>query len=84
MGVVDADLLTRRRSSAAERTYQLLAPGRWSLAGRRERLGAPCCRPARPCRHAGAEGQDRDAFVAVEMAEREVAGLPPFGDASRR
>ena len=25
------------------------------------------------------EAQDRDAFVAVEMAEREAAGLPPFG-----
>jgi primosomal protein N' (replication factor Y) len=23
--------------------------------------------------------QDRDAFVALEMSEREVAGLPPFG-----
>ena len=23
--------------------------------------------------------QDRDAFVAAEMAEREAAGLPPFG-----
>src|SRR6202041_1839018 len=23
--------------------------------------------------------QDRDAFVALEMAEREAAGLPPFG-----
>jgi primosomal protein N' (replication factor Y) len=23
--------------------------------------------------------QDRDAFVAAEMAERELAGLPPFG-----
>jgi primosomal protein N' (replication factor Y) len=25
------------------------------------------------------QGQDRDAFVAAEMAERESAGLPPFG-----
>ena len=25
------------------------------------------------------EAQDRDAFVAAEMAEREAAGLPPFG-----
>ena len=25
------------------------------------------------------KAQDRDAFVAAEMAEREMAGLPPFG-----
>jgi primosomal protein N' (replication factor Y) len=25
------------------------------------------------------QAQDRDAFVATEMAERELAGLPPFG-----
>ena len=25
------------------------------------------------------QAQDRDAFVAAEMAEREAAGLPPFG-----
>ena len=25
------------------------------------------------------KAQDRDAFVAAEMAEREAAGLPPFG-----
>ena len=25
------------------------------------------------------KAQDRDAFVAAEMAERELAGLPPFG-----
>ena len=25
------------------------------------------------------KAQDRDAFVAAEMAEREIAGLPPFG-----
>jgi primosomal protein N' (replication factor Y) len=25
------------------------------------------------------KAQDRDAFVAAEMGEREIAGLPPFG-----
>ena len=25
------------------------------------------------------KAQDRDAFVAAEMSERELAGLPPFG-----
>ena len=25
------------------------------------------------------KAQDRDAFVAAEMSEREMAGLPPFG-----
>ena len=28
---------------------------------------------------AALKAQDRDAFVAAEMAEREAAGLPPFG-----
>ena len=80
VGVVDGDLgLSGGDLRAAERTYQLLTQvcGR---AGRHARPGralvqtwAPDIRSCRPI--AG----DRDRFVAVELAERQAVGLPPFG-----
>ncbi len=81
VGVVDADLGLRGGDlRAAERTYQLLAQvsGR---AGRHDRPGRAILQtwmPDHPVMQALKAG-DRDGFVAVEMAEREAAGLPPFG-----
>jgi len=81
VGVVDADLGLRGGDlRAAERTFQLLTQvsGR---AGRRERPGRALIQtwaPHHPVMAALAAG-DRDTFTAVEMAEREIAGLPPFG-----
>jgi primosomal protein N' (replication factor Y) len=81
VGVVDADLGLRGGDlRAAERTFQLLtqAGGR---AGRRERQGRALLQtyaPEQPVMQA-LKAQDRDAFVAAEMAAREAAGLPPFG-----
>ena len=81
VGVVDADLGLRGGDlRAAERTFQLLAQvsGR---AGRHARAGRALLQTWAP-EHAVMQtlaAQDRDAFVALEMAEREAAGLPPFG-----
>lgn len=81
VGVVDADLSLRGGDlRAAERTYQLLAQAT-GRAGRRERPGRALMQtyaPEHPVLQA-LQAQDRDAFVAAEMAEREAAGLPPFG-----
>jgi primosomal protein N' (replication factor Y) len=81
VGVVDADLGLRGGDlRAAERTYQLLtqAGGR---AGRRERPGRALIQTYAPDQAVmqALLAQDRDAFVAAEMAAREAAGLPPFG-----
>jgi primosomal protein N' (replication factor Y) (superfamily II helicase) len=81
VGVVDADLGLRGGDlRAAERTFQLLtqAAGR---AGRKDLAGRALLQTYAPD-HAVMQAlaaQDRDAFVAAEMAEREAAGLPPFG-----
>jgi primosomal protein N' (replication factor Y) (superfamily II helicase) len=81
VGVVDADLSLRGGDlRAAERTFQLLSQvaGR---AGRRAKLGRALVQTWAP-EHAVMQAlaaQDRDAFVALEMSEREAAGLPPFG-----
>jgi primosomal protein N' (replication factor Y) len=81
VGVVDADLSLRGGDlRAAERTFQLIeqVSGR---AGRHAKPGRALLQtwaPEHPVMQALA-AQDRDAFVAVEMAEREAAGLPPFG-----
>jgi primosomal protein N' (replication factor Y) len=81
VGVVDADLGLRGGDlRAAERTYQLLTQvsGR---AGRRDQPGRALIQtwaPDHPVMQAIAAG-DRDAFTAVELAERQAAGLPPFG-----
>ena len=81
VGVVDADLGLRGGDlRAAERTYQLLAQAT-GRAGRRERPGRALVQTYAP-EHSvmqALKAQDRDGFVAAEMAEREVAGLPPFG-----
>jgi primosomal protein N' (replication factor Y) len=81
VGVVDADLGLRGGDlRAAERTFQLLAQvaGR---AGRKAKRGRALLQTYAP-EHAVMQTlkrQDRDAFVATEMAERELAGLPPYG-----
>jgi primosomal protein N' (replication factor Y) len=81
VGVVDADLGLRGGDlRAAERTYQLLAQAT-GRAGRAERPGRALLQTYAPD-HAvmqALKAQDRDGFVAVEMAEREAARLPPFG-----
>ena len=81
VGVVDADLGLRGGDlRAAERTYQLLAQAT-GRAGRKDRPGRALMQTWAP-EHAVMQAlaaQDRDAFVAAEMAEREIAGLPPFG-----
>ncbi len=81
VGVVDADLGLRGGDlRAAERTYQLLAQAT-GRAGRHDRPGRALLQTYLP-EHAvmqALKAQDRDAFVSAEMAERELAGLPPFG-----
>ncbi len=80
VGVVDADLGLRGGDlRAAERTWQLITQvaGR---SGRRDQPGRALIQtwaPEHPVMQALAAG-DRDGFTAVEMAEREAAGLPPF------
>ena len=81
VGVVDADLgLDGGDLRAAERTYQLLhqVAGR---AGRHQRPGRVLLQTWQPenrVMQALASG-DRDRFLAVEAAEREAAGMPPYG-----
>ena len=81
VGVVDADLSLRGGDlRAGERTYQLLAQvsGR---AGRADRPGRALLQTYAP-EHAvmqALKAADRDSFVAAEMAERQLAGLPPYG-----
>jgi primosomal protein N' (replication factor Y) len=81
VGVVDADVGLRGGDlRAAERTFQLITQvaGR---AGRGERAGRALVQtwsPDHPVMQAIA-AQDREAFVSVELAEREALGLPPFG-----
>jgi primosomal protein N' (replication factor Y) len=81
VGIVDADLGLRGGDlRAAERTYQLLAQAS-GRAGRRDQPGRALIQTYAPD-HSVMQtlaAQDRDAFVAAEMAEREAAGLPPFG-----
>ncbi len=81
VGVIDADLgLKGGDLRAGERTYQLVSQvtGR---AGRHEKKGRALIQtyaPQEPVMHALA-AQDRDAFFAAEIAEREDAGMPPYG-----
>jgi primosomal protein N' (replication factor Y) (superfamily II helicase) len=81
VGVVDADLgLSGGDLRAAERTYQLLhqVAGR---AGRAERAGQVLLQtydPGHPVIRALVAG-DRDGLIGHEMAERQAAGMPPFG-----
>lgn len=81
VGVVDADLgLKGGDLRAGERTFQFVSQvaGR---AGRHEKKGRALIQtyaPHEPVMQALA-AQDRDAFFAAEIAEREAAGMPPYG-----
>ncbi|MGE0596923.1 MAG: primosomal protein N' [Hyphomonadaceae bacterium] len=81
VGVVDADAGLRGADPrAGERTFQLISQvaGR---AGRHEKKGRALIQtyaPEEPLMQSLA-AQDRDAFMAVVAAEREAAGMPPFG-----
>jgi primosomal protein N' (replication factor Y) len=81
VGVVDADLgLAGGDLRAAERTFQLLhqVSGR---AGRADLPGKVLIQTydsTRPVMLALATGE-RDRFMALEAADREAAGMPPFG-----
>jgi primosomal protein N' (replication factor Y) len=81
VGVVDADLGLRGGDlRAAERTYQLLAQAS-GRAGRADRPGKALLQtyaPEHPVMQA-LKAQDRDGFVAIEMAERQAAHMPPYG-----
>ena len=81
VGVVDADLGLRGGDlRAGERTFQLLAQAT-GRAGRADRPGRALVQTYAP-EHAvmqALKAQDRDAFLDAELAEREAAGLPPFG-----
>src|ERR1044072_6394187 len=81
VAVVDADLgLNGGDLRAAERTFQLLyqVAGR---AGREDRPGKALVQthvPEHPVMQALGSG-DRDRFVAAELADRQAAGMPPYG-----
>ena len=81
VGVVDADLGLRGGDlRAGERTFQLLAQAA-GRAGRAERAGRALLQTYMP-EHSvmqALKSQDRDAFIAAEMFERQAAALPPFG-----
>ncbi len=80
VGVVDADLgLSGGDLRASERTFQLL----YQVGGRAGRVEAgrvllQTFWPEHPVIAALASGR-RARFLAVEEAERRVAGMPPFG-----
>jgi primosomal protein N' (replication factor Y) (superfamily II helicase) len=81
VAVVDADLgLNGGDLRAAERTFQLLyqVAGR---AGREDRPGRALVQthqPEHPVMQALISG-DRDRFVTTELADRQAAGMPPYG-----
>jgi len=81
VAVVDADLgLNGGDLRAAERTFQLLyqVAGR---AGREDRPGRALVQthmPEHPVMQA-LVANDRDRFVAAELADRSAAGMPPYG-----
>jgi primosomal protein N' (replication factor Y) len=81
VAVIDADLgLNGGDLRAAERTFQLL----YQVAGRAGREGRPgraliqTHNPDHAVMQALVSG-DRDRFIEVELADREVAGMPPYG-----
>lgn len=81
VGVVDADLgLAGGDLRAGERTFQLLhqVSGR---AGRGEKPGRVYIQTFMPEQNVirALAANDRDAFLETEAAERERAGMPPFG-----
>ena len=81
VAVVDADLgLNGGDLRAAERTFQMLyqVAGR---AGREDRPGRALIQTYQP-EHAVMQALvsgDRDRFVSAELADRELAGMPPYG-----
>jgi primosomal protein N' (replication factor Y) len=81
VAVVDADLgLNGGDLRAAERTFQMLyqVAGR---AGREDRPGRALIQTHQP-EHAVMQALvsgDRDRFVSAELADRELAGMPPYG-----
>ena len=81
VAVVDADLgLNGGDLRAAERTFQLLyqVAGR---AGREDRPGRALVQthmPEHPVMQA-LVANDRDRFVAAELSDRSMAGMPPYG-----
>jgi primosomal protein N' (replication factor Y) (superfamily II helicase) len=81
VGVVDADLgLANGDPRAAERTFQLLSQvtGRAGRTGRKSLGLLQTFQPEHPVLRALVSG-DADAFYEREIAERERAGMPPFG-----
>jgi primosomal protein N' (replication factor Y) len=81
VGVVDADVGLRGGDlRAAERTFQLLT----QVTGRagRAAIAGHALVQTWAADHAVMQAiaaQDREGFLAVELAEREALGLPPFG-----
>ena len=81
VGVVDADLgLANGDPRAAERTFQLLSQvtGRAGRTGKKSLGLLQTFQPDHPVMRAIVSG-DAEAFYDSEIAEREKAGLPPFG-----
>ncbi len=81
VGVVDGDLgMIGGDPRAGERTFQTLVQvaGR---AGRADRAGRALIQTHQPENEAlvALQTGDRDAFVDIELAMREVTQLPPFG-----
>ena len=81
VGVVDADLgLANGDPRAAERTFQLLSQvtGRAGRTGRKSLGLIQTYQLAHPVMQGLVSG-DAESFYEREIAERERAGLPPFG-----
>ncbi|OQM74689.1 primosomal protein N' [Manganibacter manganicus] len=81
VGVVDADLgLANGDPRAAERTFQLLSQvtGRAGRTGKKSLGLLQTYQPDHPVMQAIVSG-DAERFYEREIAERERAGLPPFG-----
>ena len=82
VGVIDADLgLQGSDLRAAERTFQLMrqVAGRAGrTAGQRGRALIQTYQPEHPVIRAILSGQE-EAFWRAEAAEREAAGMPPYG-----
>ena len=81
VGVVDGDLgLAGGDPRAGERTYQTLAQvaGRAGRADKSGRALIQTHQPEHEALQALAAG-DREMFIGVELAMRDMLGLPPFG-----
>ncbi|MBX3583893.1 MAG: primosomal protein N' [Rhizobiaceae bacterium] len=81
VGIVDADLgLANGDPRAAERTFQLLSQvtGRAGRTGKKSLGLLQTYQPDHPVMRAIVSG-DAETFYQREIAEREKAGLPPFG-----